>query len=224
MAKAGEAILLALLDYDPAHERDFNEWYNREHMRDRVVGLPGFLRGRRYISGGGNPKYAALYEAEHADSLTSDAYLELVRNPDDNSRRFLPHFIGAIRLMGHLVTTAGEGEGGVAGFYLFDAHEGKKDSLRAWLAGTVPGMVNERGIVATHVWEASTELSGVSKRVHLRRAPDRMADFVVMIEAAQAYNLAAVDRLLMGRDGLTAHGAVEPLVADPYYLAYRVAP
>jgi len=224
MARGGEAILLAVLDYDPAQESDFNEWYNREHMRDRIVGLPGFTRGRRFISTGGHPKYAALYEAEHPDSFTSEAYLSLVRTPDENSSRYIPNFINAIRLMAHLVTTAGEGEGGVGGFYLFDAHEGRKDSLRAWLAGTVPGFVHERGIVAAHVWETSRELSDVSKRVHLRQTPDRIADFVVLVEAAQTFNLAPIDRVLMGRDGIAAHGATEPMVADPYVLAYRVAP
>lgn len=224
MTAGGEAILLALLDFDPARETEFNEWYNREHMRDRIIGLPGFRRGRRYVSAGGNPRYAALYEAEHADSFATEAYLSLVRDPDENSRRFLPDFIGTTRFMGHLVTSAGEGEGGDAAFYLFDAHEGRREALRSWLAGTVPGFCHMNGIVAAHVWEAALDLADISKRVHLRQTPDQIPDFVVLVEAAQRFNLQSADRVLMGPGGLAAHGAEEIALAAEYRMIYRVAP
>ncbi|MEX2618020.1 MAG: hypothetical protein WD767_18180 [Alphaproteobacteria bacterium] len=224
MTIAGQAILLALLDIDPAVEDEFNEWYNREHMRDRVIGLPGFRRGRRFESAGGNPRYAALYEAESAESFTSEAYLSLIRDPDENSRRYLPNFIGPTRFMGRLLASAGEGEGAVAGFYLFDAVEGRTDALRQWLADTVPGFTAERGVIAAHAWEVAADLVAASKRVHLRQTPDRVPGFVVLVEAARAPGIASVDRLLMGPEGIAAHGGTAPSIAGNYRTVYRVGP
>ncbi len=224
MTAAGQAILLALLDIHPAAEDDFNEWYNREHMRDRVIGLPGFRRGRRFVSSGGNPRYAALYEAERAESFTSEAYLSLIRDPDENSRRYLPNFIGTTRFMGRLLASAGEGEGAAAGFYLFDAVEGQADAVRIWLADTVPGFGAERGVVAAHAWEMAPDLVAASKRVHLRQTLDRVPGFVVLVEAAQAAGITAIDRLLMGPEGIAGHGGITPLVAGTYQMIYRVAP
>lgn len=43
------AILIVWTDIPAEIEADFNEWYNREHLPDRVLRMPGFLRGRRYV-------------------------------------------------------------------------------------------------------------------------------------------------------------------------------
>jgi hypothetical protein len=224
MTVAGQAILLALLDIDPAVEGEFNEWYSREHMRDRVVGLPGFRRGRRFESVGGNPRYAALYEAERAETFTSEAYLSLIRDPDENSRRYLPNFIGPTRFMGRLLASAGEGEGGTAGFYLFDAGEGRTDALRQWLVETVPGFAAERGVIAAHAWEVAADLVAASKRLHLRQTPDHVPGFVVLVEATNAAGITAVDRIFMGPGGIAAHGGTTPSIAGNYQMVYRVAP
>ncbi len=224
MTGAGQAILLALLDIHPEAEDDFNEWYNREHMRDRVVGLPGFRRGRRFVSSGVNPRYAALYEAESAETFTSEAYLSLIRDPDENSRRYLPNFIGTTRFMGRLLASVGEGEGAAAGFYLFDAIDGQTDALRRWLTDAVPGFAAQRGVVAAHAWEMAPDLVAASKRVHLRQTPDRVPGFVVLVEGAQADGIRSVDRALMGVEGITGHGGAAPLIAGPYQMVYRVSP
>ena len=73
MALLGDGVLLTFTEVPEAREEDFNEWYNREHLDERV-GMPGFRRARRYIAveGGatdGTPKYFASYETGTVEDL-----------------------------------------------------------------------------------------------------------------------------------------------------------
>ena len=49
MALRGKGMLVVFTEVKSRHERDFNEWYNREHIDERV-NLPGFHRARRYVA------------------------------------------------------------------------------------------------------------------------------------------------------------------------------
>jgi len=60
-------------DIDPAHEHDFNQWYDREHMAERA-GIPGFRWARRYRSQTGERRYLALYRTETLHVFGSPAY------------------------------------------------------------------------------------------------------------------------------------------------------
>ena len=37
------------MDIDPSDEADFNRWYDREHLEERVA-IDGFLEARRYVA------------------------------------------------------------------------------------------------------------------------------------------------------------------------------
>jgi len=45
-------------------EYDFNDWYNRVHMRERILGVPGFVRGRWFVAFEGGPRYLAVFQAQ----------------------------------------------------------------------------------------------------------------------------------------------------------------
>jgi hypothetical protein len=40
-------LLLFMTDIDPAHEDEFNRWYEEEHLAERMA-IPGFLSARRF--------------------------------------------------------------------------------------------------------------------------------------------------------------------------------
>ena len=65
MALFGRGVLAIWNDITDAAETEFVRWHVREHIPERV-GLPGFLRGRRYIAHDGRPKYFNFYETETA--------------------------------------------------------------------------------------------------------------------------------------------------------------
>jgi hypothetical protein len=68
-----KGLLLVMIDIDPEHEAEFDAWYEKEHLPERLA-CPGFLTGRRYVAVEGGPKYLALYDLESPDVLESEAY------------------------------------------------------------------------------------------------------------------------------------------------------
>jgi len=73
MPLAGKGMLLTSMDIDPSDETNFNRWYDREHLEERVA-IDAFLEARRYIAHQGAPKYLCLYSTETFDVLDSAAY------------------------------------------------------------------------------------------------------------------------------------------------------
>ena len=81
MPMPGKGMLLTSMDIDPAHEAEFNRWYDREHLAERVA-IEGFIEARRYVAHDAKPKYLSLYSTETFDVLDSPAYrTALVRRP-----------------------------------------------------------------------------------------------------------------------------------------------
>jgi hypothetical protein len=59
--KAAEFALTVRLNTPADHEKDFNDWYNEDHI-PALVRVPGVYCARRYMAVEGDPKYLALYE------------------------------------------------------------------------------------------------------------------------------------------------------------------
>ena len=94
----GTGLLMAWTDVDPAHEAEFNRWYDEEHI-GTLLKVPGFLSAGRYRALRGGPKYLAMYELEDHNVLRSAAFLDAVRytptarrsttSPSSTGRNFL---------------------------------------------------------------------------------------------------------------------------------------
>lgn len=68
-----KGILLVGFDFTAAHEDEFHDWYDLEHVPERQR-VPGFGLCERWISVA-NPKHAvATYDLESLSVLQSDAY------------------------------------------------------------------------------------------------------------------------------------------------------
>ena len=85
----GQAALAIWMDVDAAGLDDFNAWYRRQHLPERLS-VPGFQRGRRYRATADGPVYFTLYETVDAAVLSSAPYLERLNNPTEWTRRALP--------------------------------------------------------------------------------------------------------------------------------------
>lgn len=86
---AARGMLVSFTQPDAENEAEHNEWFNREHVDERVF-TPGFTRSRRYVAIDAPFKYFATYETEAAEVLSSDAYLKVVSNQTDWSKRVIP--------------------------------------------------------------------------------------------------------------------------------------
>ena len=84
MSLAGLGVVAIWHDIAPEGRDDFYEWHNREHMPERV-GIPGFRRGRRFVAIEGRPEYFNLYEADSAETLGGQDYLNRLNAPTSPS-------------------------------------------------------------------------------------------------------------------------------------------
>jgi len=68
-----KGLLFASFDSSPAQEDEFNDWYDLEHVPERLR-VPGFLNAQRWV-GDENPKIAvATYDLETHAVMNSPAY------------------------------------------------------------------------------------------------------------------------------------------------------
>jgi hypothetical protein len=72
-AANANGMLFVASDVEPADEADFNRWYDKEHVEERVR-IPGFLSGARYFSLEGGRKYLGLYRTESLAVFGSPGY------------------------------------------------------------------------------------------------------------------------------------------------------
>jgi len=157
MPLAGKAMLLTSMDIDPSDEADFNRWYDREHLEERVE-IAGFLEARRYVAHQGRPKYLCLYSTATFDVLDSPAYRAALANPTDWSTRTMARFRNMIRAVARITISRGRGRGAVLGIVRLRPAAGGEGSLRAALREKLDPGTSER-IISMHLIESDPTLS-----------------------------------------------------------------
>jgi hypothetical protein len=70
------ACLLVLMQPSPTFEEEFNDWYDTDHVPERLA-VPGFLAARRYVCLTGWPAYLVIYDLNDLATLASPAYLQV---------------------------------------------------------------------------------------------------------------------------------------------------
>ena len=131
----GQSALAIWMELDRSGEEDFNAWYPRQHLPERLS-VPGFLRGRRYAAVGAAPGYFTLYELAEPSVLTSPSYLERLNNPTDWTRRVLPAIRRAVRNGTRRIASSGR-DGVERPLLTARLHPaaGRGPAVKSWLVG-----------------------------------------------------------------------------------------
>ena len=110
-----KAELFVWTDVDSNYDADFNRWYDREHMEERIS-IPGFVWGRRLrLTAGAGPRYLALYRAKDIGVFTSEAYQQAFKHQTDWSNRNFPRMRNPRRRVMHVPLEVGVGAGSAWG-------------------------------------------------------------------------------------------------------------
>jgi hypothetical protein len=150
-------MLLTSMDVDPADEADFNRWYDREHLLERVA-IEGFLEARRYVAHHGSPKYLCLYSTATFEVLDSPTYRTALMNPTEWSKKNLARFKNMIRAVARITISRGQGRGAALGIIRLRPTAGGEDRLRAALRERLdPEKLD--GIISMHLIENDPVLS-----------------------------------------------------------------
>ena len=206
-------ILAVWSDIEPTAEADYNAWYDREHMFERLE-VPGFHRARHYITVVGAPRYFTYFITDNAAVMASPAYLAQANHPSPWTRRILPHFRNTNRTVCQVERRMGRGYGAASLTVRLGALNGHQEDLAAWLGEIqLPVLVQQPGLIGAQLWRADPEatLLAVEDRA-LRPEPDQVAEWVIFVEGARIECVQAVAELL-SEDILVAHGAHQPLIA-----------
>ena len=147
------AQLLVWTDIDPVFEADFNRWYNREHMAERLA-LPGFRWARRYCASKGR-RYLALYRTESLAAFSSAAYVEAFANQTAWSKKNLARMVSPMRRVGPIAFERGGGTGACIG--LVSLAPGEPD-LRA-VEHLIGNAMTIDGIIGGHLQVPDDKLS-----------------------------------------------------------------
>jgi hypothetical protein len=193
MPLAGKGMLLTSMNIDPADEAEFNRWYDREHLEERVA-IDGFLEARRYVAHTANPKYLCLYSTQTFDVLDSPAYRSVLANPTLWSKTSMARFRDMIRAVARITISRGTGRGAALGTIRLRPVAGSEDKLRTALRDQLDPAKHD-GIISMHLIESDPVLSRPIGNDFPVPHPGA-GDWFVLIDATHVNAIAAADEQL----------------------------
>lgn len=192
MPLAGKGMLITSMDVDVADEAEFNLWYDREHLAERVA-IDGFLEARRWIADEANPKYFCTYSTAAFEDLSSPAYQQALASQTDWSRRNIARFRNMGRVVGRITASRGRGRGAALGVVRMRPAAAGQADLRSRLQDLLDP-ADVAGIISLHLVESDPNLS---KSLTEPEKPNPGAgDWYVLIEGT---DLAAIRELIDAR-------------------------
>jgi hypothetical protein len=201
------AMLIILAGVRPEHEADFNLWYDREHLPDRMT-VPGFLNARRYeAEGSARWPYLALYEARDIDAFRSPEYRERLANQSDWSKRVLPTFVEPQRSIARRVAQVGMGIGSATFLATVRPDAGGEDRfLAGFTERATTAMDRDPNIVAVGLYAGDPELSRpVAEYPPVSGSPVRGDDWFLFVDTIGPVGGEAVLDALTGSRGDAGH-------------------
>ena len=190
-------------------QADYNHWHCFEHVPERV-GIPGFLRGRRYVVIEGEPEFFHFYETESLATLSSENYLKRLNSPTPWTQRISPNIKDNNRTLSEVVSSIGIGGGAAILTARVTNEVANKNNLVNWLSQNVfPNLIGIPGIVAAHLLKGDPSISNTeTKEKAMRGRPDDVADLVVFVEGIE---VSPLDELwkngILSQDSFIQHGA-----------------
>lgn len=184
MSLSGSGVIAIWNDITDEGRANFYEWHDREHIPERV-GIPGFLRGRRYIALSGTPEYFTLYEVQHKSVLTGADYLARLNSPTEWTTRSVQHFRNTSRSLCDVEVSLGAGSGGFIGTIRFDCEPGQDPEILKTLSESMlPKVAQTAAISAVHICRADESASNVKTAEQRGRAANMVPRWVLMVEGA----------------------------------------
>jgi hypothetical protein len=191
MTLLGRGAVTIWNDIDPAGREIFYAWHEQEHMIERV-GIPGFLRGRRYIAIDAEIEWFTLYETTTAAVMSGPDYLARLNSPTEWTRRAVRGFRNVTRGLTEAVAGRGVTDGACLLAVGITADDAAADRLRGEAAGLIDGLTGIPGICAACLTEADRAASRVETAEKRERGtPNDVPDFVVIVESSRPEPLAA---------------------------------
>jgi hypothetical protein len=202
---AGEGAIAIWNGISEEGRADFYAWHLSEHMPERV-GIPGFLRGRRYRAADDKtqPEFFTLYETQTFEVTQGVDYFNRLNAPTAWTKRATAHFKTTSRSLARVVASFGVGSGGALLTLRFDVEESEQKKLASLMmeAAALPQ------VTGAHMLKGDDEASGIKTAESKNRKDfEQPARWVILVEACSLEALAGARALLNDHHALRAANA-----------------
>jgi hypothetical protein len=158
MPLSGTGMLITAMDVDANEESDFNTWYDKEHLVERVA-IEGFQEARRYVAFAAEPKYFNLYTTRTFEALDSVPYRAVLQKQTAWSLHHINKFRNPIRAIGRITVSNGRGRGSALFVARLRPAAGQESALRATLGERIAALTGRDGVLSGHLVESDPALS-----------------------------------------------------------------
>jgi hypothetical protein len=175
-------ILAIFNDCRPGREAEFEEWFQGEHLLERLA-VPGFLFGRRHQAISGASGYFNFYLVESPAVLTSKPYLARLDDPTPMTKKVMSEiFINMNRTVCHRTAR----KGGFRGAYAVTVRFNTAPDEGA-LKATLDALVADPAVAGGEIWIAlDPKGMPVSQEEKLRGGDKKIAGCLMIDTLRQA--------------------------------------
>jgi hypothetical protein len=182
-------ILAIFNNVASGREAEFEEWFQHEHLAERLA-VPGFLLGRRHEVVSGQPRYFNFYVTQSAEVLKSAAYLDRLNNPTPMTRTVMSEiFKNMIRTVCHRTFRRGV----LRGTGVVSVRFGERP-IEATLKATIEILLRDKAVACGEIWVAADAHEFPVSMEERLRGGDRKIEACLLVETlrlTEAENIAA---------------------------------
>jgi hypothetical protein len=182
-------ILAIFNNVASGREAEFEEWFQHEHLAERLA-VPGFLLGRRHEVVSGQPRYFNFYVTQSAEVLKSAAYLDRLDNPTPMTRTVMSEiFKNMIRTVCHRTFRRGV----LRGTGVVSVRFGERP-IEATLKATIEILLRDKAVACGEIWVAADAHEFPVSMEERLRGGDRKIEACLLVETlrlTEAENIAA---------------------------------
>lgn len=112
----GKGLLFSQMEPPAGWEADFHDWYETEHIPQRMA-VPGFHSAWRYEALEGEPRFLACYFLDDMGALERPVYARLKSDPGERTARMLANVRGFTRYICDQTSDTGDADEGAGALF-----------------------------------------------------------------------------------------------------------
>ncbi|AMN43378.1 DUF4286 family protein [Rhodoplanes sp. Z2-YC6860] len=180
-------VLAIFNNVAPGREAEFEEWFQHEHLAERIA-VPGFLIGRRHEAIAGQPRYFNFYLTQSAQVLKSPDYLDRLDQPTPMTRTVMSEiFKDMIRTVCHRTFRLGAMRGtGVVALRFGDRPD------ESMLKVVIETLMRDRAVACGEIWRAADPREFPVSEEERLRGGDRRIEACLLVETLRVQDAQAV--------------------------------
>jgi hypothetical protein len=170
-------ILAIFNNVAPGREAEFEEWFQHEHLAERIA-VPGFLMGRRHEAISGQPRYFNFYVTQSVEVLKSAAYLGRLDAPTPMTRTVMSEiFRDMIRTVCRRTFRLGVMRG--TGVVTVRFGERRDETT---LTAAIERLLRDKAVACGELWQAADPLEFPVSLEERLRGGDRKIEMCLLVE------------------------------------------